>query len=366
MIDYISYGILVSKTIGWWSKTKLAIKLFKEYLSIYLKNPEVIFKINKTFTYVKDIEYNIEDLYDYLKEQKNLNITQPKFNSKDNSVSFLSENSKITFYLKIHDDIKHITLESQNYNFSPFRNSQRIKFLSEDFKNIHSELLTKLNNIKVKNEFINCEVKLEKIKNEGKIEFIFDGCVIISKNKNIQITKISNKNYENLIKAVICSRKCSDRRTKDIKKSKLKKVKTGRLCINCQSQIPSSRRSDAQTCSKSCINSHTTKTKYHENVKYRLMCLFRGRINEVMRRKGWNKSKKSIEILGCTKEQFAKHIESQFKEGMNWSNKGEWHIDHIIPLASAINKQEVYKLCHHTNLQPLWAKENLCKGAKII
>ncbi len=53
---------------------------------------------------------------------------------------------------------------------------------------------------------------------------------------------------------------------------------------------------------------------------------------------------------------------------MSWDNhtKYGWHIDHIIPLASAKTEEELKSLCHYTNLQPLWAKENLSKGAKII
>ena len=63
-----------------------------------------------------------------------------------------------------------------------------------------------------------------------------------------------------------------------------------------------------------------------------------------------------------------KHIESQFKDGMSWENHKHdgWHIDHIIPLSSAKNEENVYKLCHYTNLQPLWATENYKKGKKII
>jgi len=53
---------------------------------------------------------------------------------------------------------------------------------------------------------------------------------------------------------------------------------------------------------------------------------------------------------------------------MNWKNHGKfgWHIDHIIPLSSAKTDEEVFKLCHYKNLQPLWAFENLSKGDKII
>jgi len=61
-----------------------------------------------------------------------------------------------------------------------------------------------------------------------------------------------------------------------------------------------------------------------------------------------------------------KHIEKQFTKGMSWKNQGDWHIDHIMPLASANTIEETIRLCHYTNLQPLWALDNLEKGAKII
>jgi hypothetical protein len=58
-------------------------------------------------------------------------------------------------------------------------------------------------------------------------------------------------------------------------------------------------------------------------------------------------------------------MESLFKEGMTWDNHGEWHIDHIIPISSGKTEDEVVKLCHYTNLQPLWKTENLLKGDKL-
>jgi hypothetical protein len=63
-----------------------------------------------------------------------------------------------------------------------------------------------------------------------------------------------------------------------------------------------------------------------------------------------------------------KYIESKFKEGMSWDNYGVygWHLDHIIPLSSAKNEEELKSLCHYTNLQPLWAFDNLSKFNKII
>ena len=75
-------------------------------------------------------------------------------------------------------------------------------------------------------------------------------------------------------------------------------------------------------------------------------------------------------LLGCTVSFFMKHIESQWKEGMTWDNYGYrgWHIDHIIPCSAFdLTKEEEQKKCfHYTNQQPLWAEENMKKGAKIL
>jgi hypothetical protein len=78
------------------------------------------------------------------------------------------------------------------------------------------------------------------------------------------------------------------------------------------------------------------------------------------------KESKTEQILGCTINEFINHIESQLKEGMTIENHGDWHLDHIIPLAKAKTEEEVIKLNHYTNFQPLWAAENLSKGSKII
>ena len=77
-----------------------------------------------------------------------------------------------------------------------------------------------------------------------------------------------------------------------------------------------------------------------------------------------SKTKHSIEYLGCTIEEFKKHIEDQFEEGMSWENHGEWHIDHRRPCASfnLVNEEEQRMCFHHTNLQPMWAPENISKS----
>jgi hypothetical protein len=67
--------------------------------------------------------------------------------------------------------------------------------------------------------------------------------------------------------------------------------------------------------------------------------------------------------LGCSIEQFVLYFDSLFQPGMNWSNHGKWHIDHIKPVATATTVEEVVELNHYTNLQPLWATDNMTKGS---
>ena len=77
----------------------------------------------------------------------------------------------------------------------------------------------------------------------------------------------------------------------------------------------------------------------------------------------------ACELVGCSPDELVAHLEGQFKPGMTWDNHGRhgWHIDHIIPLAAAdvSDPEQVALVAHYTNLQPLWAKENLSKGSKF-
>lgn len=96
---------------------------------------------------------------------------------------------------------------------------------------------------------------------------------------------------------------------------------------------------------------------------YAASCRVRARINAAFKYQGFRKSKKTEEILGCDWDTLKNHIERQFAKGMSWENRGRWHIDHIVPLASAKKEEDVVALNHYTNLRPMWAKENLSKGA---
>lgn len=101
---------------------------------------------------------------------------------------------------------------------------------------------------------------------------------------------------------------------------------------------------------------------------YNLTNAVRCRINDYLKKLNLIKKDKSFEIIGCSLYELKEHLEKQFKDGMSWDNYGlyGWHIDHIIPLCSATTEEELYKLCHYTNLQPLWATENIKKGGKIL
>jgi len=91
----------------------------------------------------------------------------------------------------------------------------------------------------------------------------------------------------------------------------------------------------------------------------------RSRTSTAFKSKSWHKGGNTEKLLGVPYEVAKQHIERQFTKGMSWDNYGEWHIDHIIPLVSATTEIELRKLCHYTNLQPLWAFDNISKGATM-
>ena len=107
------------------------------------------------------------------------------------------------------------------------------------------------------------------------------------------------------------------------------------------------------------------KNKLKSDSLFKLKSSIRNRINSSLKRGGFNKNSKTSEILGCSFEEFKLHLESLFIENMNWDNQGEWHLDHIIPVSFAKTEEEVIKLNHYTNFQPLWAEDNIKKSNKI-
>ena len=82
-----------------------------------------------------------------------------------------------------------------------------------------------------------------------------------------------------------------------------------------------------------------------------------------------SKNKTSFQ-LGCTIPELKFYLEGKFQDGMSWSNwtYNGWHLDHIIPLSffNLSKEDEFKKACHYTNLQPLWAKDNIRKSDKLV
>lgn len=101
---------------------------------------------------------------------------------------------------------------------------------------------------------------------------------------------------------------------------------------------------------------------------YRLECNMRCRIYDFLNGRHMKKNNATFNIIGCSPKDLKQYLENKFTNGMCWENYGYngWHVDHIIPLDSAQTENEIYQLCHYSNLQPLWKQDNFDKGYKII
>lgn len=122
-----------------------------------------------------------------------------------------------------------------------------------------------------------------------------------------------------------------------------------------------------QTC-KDCTptRSRDFMKVYYSDLNFRLKHCLRTRIRHSINSQNVSKSNKTPELVGCSIMNLKTHLESKFTEGMTFENYGEWHIDHIRPCASFnLEDPEEQKKCFHwTNLQPLWALDNIRKGDK--
>ena len=91
--------------------------------------------------------------------------------------------------------------------------------------------------------------------------------------------------------------------------------------------------------------------------------VLRSAVYHAFKRIGENKPARTEQLLGCSWLEAKSHFERLFQEGMSWENHGEWHIDHVRPVAS-FKADELHLMNHINNLQPLWAEENL--GSKKV
>jgi len=150
-------------------------------------------------------------------------------------------------------------------------------------------------------------------------------------------------------------------------------------CVKGASDFPASRKStDGLACyCKICTNRHNVESR-KKNVDLKLRSVVRARFSQFLKKMGLETEvdkEAAIKFMGCSAEEFAVYLEKLFynnletDEEMTWSNhsKKGWHIDHIISLSSVDLKdpRQLKRVCHYSNLQPLWSKENHRKNAKL-
>lgn len=196
---------------------------------------------------------------------------------------------------------------------------------------------------------------------------------------NPEKSKQYSNNYYQLNKNKIAKRNAkryqkdkkihSERRKKYYKKNKEKILKRHELRrINKREELRAYTKTDKYR--KRARERRALRVK--SDINYKLRCHFSSRILDAIKKnyKFGRKHSKTLDLLGCSIQFVKKHLESLWLPGMNWENHAlhGWHIDHIKPCASFdLTDPEQQKICfHYTNLQPLWAIDNIKKGKKTI
>lgn len=137
-----------------------------------------------------------------------------------------------------------------------------------------------------------------------------------------------------------------------------------KLRVDCKDCLAKWRKDNREKINKNFIQYE--KNRKLTDPEFKIMKTLRSRVGTALKTQNSNKNNKTIDLLGCSVSFLKEYLEANFKDGMSWDNHGQWHIDHIKPCASFnLLQEEEQKNCfHYTNLQPLWAAENLSKGCK--
>ena len=153
-------------------------------------------------------------------------------------------------------------------------------------------------------------------------------------------------NYRNNNHCINCDKKITDK-AKRCKKCEIKRIK-----ITKEQKIKNRNKYE--------------KLKKRNNILYKIVCNLRSTVSKTIARN--KRSASTMKLVGCIIPKLKQHLEKQFKIGMSWENYGKWHVDHIRPCCSFdLSKPEEQKKCfNYTNLQPLWAEENLRKSDKWL
>ena len=166
---------------------------------------------------------------------------------------------------------------------------------------------------------------------------------------------------------------CYNKNKKKEDPDHVKKRRNNYYLKNRDKELEYSRKWKMENPEKVVANNKRYKQSYVKNRVesdpiYNVQCTVRNLIKCSIYHKGFTKNSRTFEILGCSYEEFKLHIESQFEDWMNWDNYGiyngkekcGWEYDHIIPVSSAECEEDIYKLNHYSNIQPLCSYTNRC------
>ncbi|HWY33551.1 MAG TPA: hypothetical protein VNX68_02825 [Nitrosopumilaceae archaeon] len=178
-------------------------------------------------------------------------------------------------------------------------------------------------------------------------------CLDIFPSTNSFFQRRPNKNVKFIFRSAC--KKCLRKQTKEweINNKEHRKKYYKQYCIENKDSINKNKRE------------YKSKRKKSDSL-YNATVSIRNAIKSSLRKKTFPKNSRTHEILGCTFEEFKIHIERQFLSWMNWNNYGKyngelnfgWDFDHIISVDSAQTYEELIKLNHYTNFQPLCSKIN--------
>lgn len=260
-------------------------------------------------------------------------ITDPKLRKKMRCKAYYEANKeKIKNYLKINEDkIKlkkkvyneinreKIRLQTKSYRE---KNKEKIKSRTKKYRETYYQLNKEKINLKTKKYYEINKDKLNLVKKNWR-----------EKNKN----KI--KAYNDATKE---KRKVYYLVNKDRQKV-YRKINKDRIRI---------------------YKKNYSSNKFKTDIQYKLSHNLRVRLYKALNNNF--KSGSAVRDLGCTIEELKKYLESKFQPGMTWDNWSidGWHIDHVKPLSlfDLTDRKQLLEACHYTNLQPIWAKDNLSKG----
>ena len=171
--------------------------------------------------------------------------------------------------------------------------------------------------------------------------------------------RIIHETRDNIVGKVCCS--CKEWKALD--KYNNSKTHWDKLRNGCKDCLVKWRKDNRQNIQKT--NTLYEKKRKLTDPEFKIMKTLRSRLGSALKNQNARKSQHTLDLIGCSIPFLLGYLEAKFTSGMTWENHGKWHIDHIKPCASfnLLDKEEQQKCFYYTNLQPLWAVENLQKGS---